>query len=406
MTISAVLDTIDTPSAILQSQECITTRHLLERTIAAVKETLGADGQLEKANDLDGRCESISAFTVELQHLLRGSGKFVLVFDGIDRQREAAPTLLPAITRLGEILRNLTVILITVIPHPHLLHRAGIPHIHFPPYTRAETLSILGRAPLPLSSNQLSHQSLNDTVAASQDDVQWLWARFTAAVWDSLGQPAARSILDFRDVCARLWSPFIQPIVDGHYGVREFSKLLVKNRSLLQSEHALLDGIVPLNPASAVAKPQKQLSYTLPYYPAYLLISAYLASHNPPKHDIALFSKASLSKRRKRGGGTALTSHRTSKHRQISRRLLGPQSFPLERFFAIFHAILPVDHAGGGGDTMCQVATLVGLRLMVKAGAGGDVLEGGGKWRVNVGWEFLRGVARGVKFDIENYLTE
>ena len=103
LAISAVLDTLDTPFAILQSQECITTRHLLERTIAAVKETLGADGQLEDANNFDGRCESISAFTVELQRLLGGSGKFVLVLDGIDRQREAAPTLLPAITRLGEI---------------------------------------------------------------------------------------------------------------------------------------------------------------------------------------------------------------------------------------------------------------------------------------------------------------
>ena len=57
---------------------------------------------------------------------------------------------------------------------------------------------------------------------------------------------------------------------------------------------------------------------------------------------------------------------------------------------------------------MCQVATLVGLRLIVKAGAGGmDVLDGaGGKWRVNVGWEIVRGVARGVGFDIESYLIE
>ena len=146
-----------------------------------------------------------------------------------------------------------------MISHPHLHHRASIPHIHFPPYTRAETLSILGRTPLPLSSNQRSHRSLNDTIATSQDDVQWLWARFTAAVWDSLGQPAARTIPDFRDVCARLWPPFIQPIVDGHYGVREFSKLLVKNRSLFQSEQALLDGIVPPNPSSTVFKPQKRV---------------------------------------------------------------------------------------------------------------------------------------------------
>lgn len=98
----AVLDAIDTPSAILRSQECITTRHLLERTIAVVKEALAAHGQLEEATGLDGRCESISAFLVELQNLLAGRGKFILVFDGIDRQREAAPTLLPAIARLGE----------------------------------------------------------------------------------------------------------------------------------------------------------------------------------------------------------------------------------------------------------------------------------------------------------------
>lgn len=67
-----------------------------------VKEVLAAHGQLEEANWSDGKSESISAFIVELQRLLKGNEKFILVFDGIDRQREAAPTLLPAIVRLGE----------------------------------------------------------------------------------------------------------------------------------------------------------------------------------------------------------------------------------------------------------------------------------------------------------------
>ena len=50
----------------------------------------------------------MSAFVVELERLLEGRGgkKFVLVFKGIDRQREAAPTLLPAIVRLGERVRT------------------------------------------------------------------------------------------------------------------------------------------------------------------------------------------------------------------------------------------------------------------------------------------------------------
>ena len=67
-----------------------------------MKEALTAHGQFKEAAGLDGRCESISAFLVELQTLLAGEAKFVLVFDGIDRQREAAPTLLAAIARLGE----------------------------------------------------------------------------------------------------------------------------------------------------------------------------------------------------------------------------------------------------------------------------------------------------------------
>ncbi len=92
------------PSAIASSKECITARHLLERTLATVINSLHVETQ-ETPISFDGRCDSISAFVVKLQRLLEGKGKYILVFDGIDRQREASPTLLPAIARLGEIVR-------------------------------------------------------------------------------------------------------------------------------------------------------------------------------------------------------------------------------------------------------------------------------------------------------------
>lgn len=103
LTLGAVLTSIDAPSAIVRSRECITTRHLLERAISDSKAALSKQHQLDLDRGFDGRCESISAFVVQLQLLLEGRGRFVLVFDGIDRQREALPTLLPAIARLGEI---------------------------------------------------------------------------------------------------------------------------------------------------------------------------------------------------------------------------------------------------------------------------------------------------------------
>ena len=105
LTIRALLDSIDTPSTIVRSQECITTRHLLERTLSSAKHALRASGQDDGGDRIDGRCESISAFVVDLQILLEGKRKFILVFDGIDRQREVAPTLLPAIARLGEFVK-------------------------------------------------------------------------------------------------------------------------------------------------------------------------------------------------------------------------------------------------------------------------------------------------------------
>lgn len=51
------------------------------------------------------RTENLNSLVVHLQRILGGleeQEKFVLVFDGIDSQREAPPTLLPALARFGE----------------------------------------------------------------------------------------------------------------------------------------------------------------------------------------------------------------------------------------------------------------------------------------------------------------
>jgi origin recognition complex subunit 5 len=101
----------DTPQdtlryAIVKSAECITGRHLLEQTFGAVAKAVEWKGSM-------GRCDSLSQLVVELSRLLSswttsdedGNRRFVLVFDGIDRQRDAPPTLLPALARLGEIVR-------------------------------------------------------------------------------------------------------------------------------------------------------------------------------------------------------------------------------------------------------------------------------------------------------------
>ena len=198
---------------------------------------------------------------------------------------------------------------------------------------------------------------------------------------------------------------------------------MVKNRALFQGEAVLMESIMPMNselkiqPVNSKSSPwhryRRSLQliftsgpYTLPYYAQYLLCAAYLASYNPIRQDLVFFTKASEKKRRKRGGGTAVSHFRPSKHRKIQRRLLGPQAFVIERLFAIFHAILPHNVASGSADIMTQIATLANLRLLARTAGGGDMLDAGTKWRVNVGWEYVRELVRSLRFDIENYLVE
>jgi origin recognition complex subunit 5 len=86
---------------------------------------------------------------------------------------------------------------------------------------------------------------------------------------------------------------------------------------------------------------------------------------------------------------------------------------------AIFHAIKEdSDDRGrfgtgreviaGTADVQMAIATLASLRLLVKIGATNvaDTLDGGSKYRVAVGWEVVRSIARSVGVEAEDYLAE
>jgi hypothetical protein len=104
--IRGVLSTLEVPHAVVRSSECITGRHLLTKILWNTLEALGQKDEWEKFGK--GRCEHVSTLAVLLEECLatrtpEKRGKFVLVLDEIDRQREAPHTLLSALARLGEI---------------------------------------------------------------------------------------------------------------------------------------------------------------------------------------------------------------------------------------------------------------------------------------------------------------
>lgn len=108
----------DLPSnyAIIRSQECVTARHLLERTVGEVARAIEWSGKIERCEDvgrlvvlLEKMLQSIQPLANDVQQReeesLASSGKFTLVFDGIDKQRDASHMLVPSLGRLSEVVR-------------------------------------------------------------------------------------------------------------------------------------------------------------------------------------------------------------------------------------------------------------------------------------------------------------
>jgi origin recognition complex subunit 5 len=100
--VKGVLSANQVPYCLVNSRECITGRHLLERIVVGCLDALDEHNEVKINRKPYARTENICALIVNLQQMMENRGEFVLVLDGIDKQREAPPTLLPALARVNE----------------------------------------------------------------------------------------------------------------------------------------------------------------------------------------------------------------------------------------------------------------------------------------------------------------
>ncbi|KAF5001454.1 hypothetical protein FGRMN_1050 [Fusarium graminum] len=393
-------------AAVVNSVQCITGRHLFESIVGQVAEAL-------QWEDVPRRCETLAQLTVEMVKMVQypkrdARWRFVLVLDAIDRQRDAPPTLLPALARLSEIIPCLTCVFIVTSPPASSLRSPSSAHLLFPPYDKKEYVRIASLTPpKPLPT-------------CTQQETTDLWTRFCAAVYDSLTKSASRTLPSFKHSCNALWPRFTAPVVAGTHAPKEFSKLLIAGRVHFQDESLLNPSIVSVPPKNKLVdtiatKPTSSatdLTNLLPTTARLLLLAAYLASHNATRHDLTLFSTYNHGRKRRRGGVAVRGGTRT-KHRKIARKLLGAHAFVLERMMAIFAAVrtewadgTAVGASGLDADVAMAISTLASLRLLTRVGGAGDVMDRGGKWRINVAWEVIRGIGRSIGVEVEEWLIE
>ena len=108
LTVSSVLESCcNIRHALVHSADWMDTGELLEAIIVGVT-NISIENGLKASMDPVKiheriRWDDLTSFYNKIRLLLEGKGHTILVLDGIDRQREAWQTLLPAMSRLGEI---------------------------------------------------------------------------------------------------------------------------------------------------------------------------------------------------------------------------------------------------------------------------------------------------------------
>ncbi|KAK1266599.1 hypothetical protein QJS04_geneDACA002540 [Acorus gramineus] len=152
----------------------------------------------------------------------------------------------------------------------------------------------------------------------------------------------------------------------------------------------------------------------------YLLISAFLASRNPPTLDASLFDSTGGGDNRKRKRKVSATAMERKDNEVEELLMKGPGSFPLERLLAIFQCITSVAEGtleeegqeeelaigdGDGGlmsDVLLQISVLCNANFLSKSGS--CPLEGSTRYRSTVDEEMALKVARSINFPLSKYI--
>jgi origin recognition complex subunit 5 len=296
--------------------------------------------------------------------------------------------------------------------------------IRFPEYNREDTIKILQRDFRP-STIQISDKkkeeedtNMNKEEEGIELDVGF-YTYFLEVIYDSLCHNC-KDINELRYHAALLFPLYIKPIQEGIVVINEKIKLFkyvqpyIKEaveklylREISSAEWSQetkeLDTTVDQDQQHFLTKKIGRAEFELPYYTKFLLIATYLASYNPPKFDVRYFAKASEERKKKKGGGTRKGARVDKLGGKMRQQLLGPKVFPVERMLAIFYSIID-EQIDDTIDIQLQITSLTTLRLLVRS-TSIDRLDGA-KYKSNVNFEFIKLVAKSVRFEIDKYLYD
>ncbi|KAH8353782.1 hypothetical protein KR059_011468 [Drosophila kikkawai] len=390
-------------TAHLNAIECYTTKIMLENVLDSL--TSPQKGDSIKADNM-----------VEFVEQLRRAEApgFLIAVDNAERLRDMDANVLPVLLRLQQLTSlNLCVILLSQLPFEKFYNKTGLSEViclHLPQYNKAETQRILG-SDFDQVRGHLLEQFATDPgrleiceTAMTEDFYNNYLNLFLSVFYK-----ACRDLPELQLTARKCFAVYLEPVLDGAVEASDISRLW---RHIAGPLRAALTQIYmriekPLeecaeSSASLEDQSVRKLaqSLELPYYAKFLLIAAFLASHNAANQDKRLFVKHH-GKQRKR----MQTVNARAKTTEKMSTTLGPKSFSIDRLLAIFYAILE-EKVGLTCNLLSQISTLVHLKLLSFVSGEQNIMDGSARLQCTVGLEFVLQIGKVVGFNVRQYLCD
>ncbi|EDW11919.2 origin recognition complex subunit 5 [Drosophila mojavensis] len=388
----------------LNAIECYTTKILLENIL----DSLSQEHSEQQMGTESLRADNMLEFVEQLRRWHGSNARgFLIAVDNAERLRDMDANVLPVLLRLQQLTGlNLCVLLLSQLPFEKYYNKTGLSEIislHLAQYNKAETLRILS-SDFDQMRRQMLQQMKEDQLQLAEQALTPDFYSNYLNLFLSVFYKACRDVPELQLTARKCFAIYLQPVLDGSVECTDVSRLWRHIAGPLRAALTQIYMRIDKPPGEPAVEDQSvrklAQSLELPYYGKFLLIAAFLASHNSAKQDKRLFVKHH-GKQRKR----MQTVNARAKNVDKMSTTLGPKSFSIDRLLAIFYAILD-EKVGLTCNLLSQISTLVHLKLLSFVSGEQNIMDGSAKLQCTVGLDFVVHIGKVVGFNVRQYLCD
>ncbi|KAJ6635334.1 Origin recognition complex subunit 5 [Pseudolycoriella hygida] len=395
------------PNAIIVNCiECCSSKVLFETILNGI-----FNHKLSAANQYSPyvRCTNARDFFDALQHC-DTSQSYVIMIDAAEKLGDMDKNILPIFLRLQELSDlNICCVLVSTLHIQMMTPTDGLEgtiSIYWPQYSKKEILTIMmdkfedHQAFVKKKLVSTNPSNVSD-LEAIVDSMHITFFENYLHLFLNVTLQSCRNVRELLLTSRDCFQKYCEPVLNGSVDINDVQKLYRNIAEVLKSAmKKTYQSIEDSNETTSELDTSRMQQLELPFYAKYLLIAAFLASHNDAKLDKRLYMK-NHGKQRKRVQdikAKAVVNEKLSTQ-------LGPKSFNLDRLFAIFYAIID-EKINMNCNLMSQIPSLVRLKLLTYVAGENNVMDGNARLQCNAGLDLIIKIGKSVGFNVSQHLCD